>query len=109
QAQILELLAELRQKFGLAMLLISHDLAVVSQVADEVAVMYAGSVVENGPAEAIFRALRLCVIFFFPCPPQHEHDCIFRRFQCHAGLHPTGKIPQPALRNGHRDISRPSS
>jgi oligopeptide/dipeptide ABC transporter ATP-binding protein len=56
QAQILELLAELRQKFGLALLLISHDLAVVSQVADEVAVMYAGSLVESGPAEAVFRA-----------------------------------------------------
>jgi peptide/nickel transport system ATP-binding protein len=56
QAQILELLAELRQKFGLAMLFISHDLAVVSQVADRVAVMYAGQVVETGPAKEIFRS-----------------------------------------------------
>ena len=55
QAQILELLAGLRSKFGLAMLFISHDLAVVSQVADRVAVMYAGSVVEVGPKNEIFR------------------------------------------------------
>jgi peptide/nickel transport system ATP-binding protein len=56
QAQILELLAELRAKFGLAMLFISHDLAVVSQVAGRVAVMYAGSVVELGATDAIFQA-----------------------------------------------------
>ena len=56
QAQILELLAELRAKFGLAMLFISHDLAVVSQVADRVAVMYAGCLVELGAKHDIFRA-----------------------------------------------------
>ncbi len=54
QAQILELLAELRQRLGLAMLFISHDLAVVSQVADRVAVMYAGSVVEMGTRAQVF-------------------------------------------------------
>ena len=56
QAQILDLLAQLRAKFGLAMLFISHDLAVVSQVADRVAVMYAGSVVELGTKQEIFQA-----------------------------------------------------
>jgi oligopeptide/dipeptide ABC transporter ATP-binding protein len=56
QAQILELLAELRAKFGLAMLLISHDLAVVSQVADRIAVMYAGNLVELGSKREIFQA-----------------------------------------------------
>ena len=56
QAQILDLLAELRQKFQLAMLFISHDLAVVSKVADRVAVMYAGNLVELASREQIFRA-----------------------------------------------------
>jgi oligopeptide/dipeptide ABC transporter ATP-binding protein len=56
QAQILDLLAQLRAKFGLAMLFISHDLAVVSQVADRVAVMYAGSLVELGARRDIFQA-----------------------------------------------------
>ena len=55
QAQILDLLAELRSKFGLAMLFISHDLAVVSQVADRVAVMYAGNLVELGLKQHIFQ------------------------------------------------------
>ena len=55
QAQVLDLLAELRHKFNLAMLFISHDLAVVSHVADRIAVMYAGSIVEMGKSAEIFR------------------------------------------------------
>ena len=56
QQQILDLLNDLRHKFGLAMLFISHDLAVVSHVADRVAVMYAGSLVELGAKSDIFQA-----------------------------------------------------
>ena len=56
QAQILELLSDLRTRFKLAMLFISHDLAVVSQVADRVAVMYAGSLVELGGKRDIFES-----------------------------------------------------
>ena len=56
QAQILELLAELRNRFGLTMLFISHDLAVVSQVADRVAVMYSGCLVELGSKRDIFQS-----------------------------------------------------
>jgi len=56
QSQILELLAGLRQRFGLAMLFISHDLAVISHVADRVAVMYAGSLVELATKEALFQS-----------------------------------------------------
>jgi oligopeptide/dipeptide ABC transporter ATP-binding protein len=56
QAQILDLLGSLREKFGLTMLFISHDLSLVATVADRVAVMYAGSLVELGSRQAIFHA-----------------------------------------------------
>jgi len=55
QAQILELLAGLRRQFGLAMLFISHDLAVVSQVADRVMVMRQGLALEYGSTDQVFR------------------------------------------------------
>ncbi|MEU2335461.1 ABC transporter ATP-binding protein [Streptomyces sp. NPDC013172] len=58
QAQVLELLAELQERTGVAYLFISHDLAVVRQIAHEVAVMRAGRVVETGPPEALFTAPR---------------------------------------------------
>ena len=54
QKQILELLADLRQRFGLTMLFISHDLAVVSQVADRVAVMRHGTLLEEASRQAVF-------------------------------------------------------
>jgi oligopeptide/dipeptide ABC transporter ATP-binding protein len=54
QAQILELLAELRRRHGLAVLLITHDLGVVAEVCDRVVVMYAGQVVETGTVHEIF-------------------------------------------------------
>ena len=55
QAQILGLLSSLRDRFGLTMLFISHDLAVISKVADRIAVMYAGNLVEIGRRNEIFR------------------------------------------------------
>ena len=54
QAQILELVDAQRQRTGAAVLLVTHDLGVVARVADRVAVMYAGRIVEEGPTEAIF-------------------------------------------------------
>ncbi|GMQ94437.1 MAG: ABC transporter ATP-binding protein [Acidimicrobiia bacterium] len=54
QAQILELIAALQQEFGLAMLLITHDLGVVAEVCDRVAVMYAGRIVERASTEELF-------------------------------------------------------
>jgi oligopeptide/dipeptide ABC transporter ATP-binding protein len=55
QAQILDLLAELRRELGMAVLLITHDLGVVAGSADRVAVMYAGQVVETGAVRDVFR------------------------------------------------------
>jgi oligopeptide/dipeptide ABC transporter ATP-binding protein len=55
QAQILDLLRELQQQSGTAVILITHDLGVVAEVADEVAVMYAGRIVERAPVEALFE------------------------------------------------------
>ncbi len=58
QAQILELLASLREKYHLSLILISHDLGVIAEVAETVAVMYAGKIVETGPAMDIFHSSR---------------------------------------------------
>ena len=54
QAQILDLLRELRERMGLSLLLITHDLGVVAEMADRVAVMYAGRIVEEAPVDALF-------------------------------------------------------
>jgi peptide/nickel transport system ATP-binding protein len=55
QAQILALLRQLRDRRGMAMLFVTHDLGVIAEIADDVAVMYRGRIVESGPVEAIFR------------------------------------------------------
>jgi dipeptide transport system ATP-binding protein len=58
QAQVLDLLARLQRERGMALVLITHDLAVVAETAQRVVVMYAGQVVETGPVPAIFDAPR---------------------------------------------------
>ncbi len=57
QGQILDLIAELVEQTDMALMLISHDLAVIGETVDRVAVMYGGAVVETGPTEALFRTL----------------------------------------------------
>ena len=56
QAQILALLEDLQQRLGMAIIIITHDLGVVAEIADEIAVMYAGRIVEQGSNEQIFRS-----------------------------------------------------
>ena len=55
QAQVLKLLAELQDRHGMALMLITHDLGVVAATADDVAIMYLGTIVERGPVGSIFR------------------------------------------------------
>jgi oligopeptide/dipeptide ABC transporter ATP-binding protein len=69
QAQILRLLAEIRERTGVAIVLVTHDMGVVAEIADRVTVMYAGRVVESGTVHALFddprhpytEALQACV------------------------------------------------
>jgi oligopeptide/dipeptide ABC transporter ATP-binding protein len=58
QAQILSLMKEIQKEMGMAILLITHDLGVVAEMADEVSVMYAGQIVEDAPARQLFRQPR---------------------------------------------------
>jgi peptide/nickel transport system ATP-binding protein len=58
QAQILALIGRLRDEIGSAVILITHDLGVVAEVADDVAVMYSAGIVEQGPVSAVFREPR---------------------------------------------------
>jgi oligopeptide/dipeptide ABC transporter ATP-binding protein len=58
QAQVLALLREVRDRFGTAVILVTHDLGVIAELADRVNVMYAGRIVETGPVDAIFYNCR---------------------------------------------------
>ncbi|MFM8414830.1 MAG: ABC transporter ATP-binding protein, partial [Planctomycetota bacterium] len=73
QAQILELLADLRRRLGMALLLITHDLGVVAETCDHVAVMYAGRIVEQAPAAELFaRPLHPYTIGLLAARPEHR-------------------------------------
>jgi peptide/nickel transport system ATP-binding protein len=89
QAQVLNTFLDLRARRGLAWLFISHDLGVVGHLADRVAIMYLGRIVELGPAEAVFAA------------PAHPYTqgllaAVPRLDRRRAGFHPVrGEIPSP--------------
>ena len=98
QANILDLLRELRKDFGMAILMITHDLGVIAEIADRVNVMYAGRIVETAPVGALFkapahpytaglirsrpdlaveRARLLTIAGTVPAPHQMPHGCRF--------------------------------
>jgi oligopeptide/dipeptide ABC transporter ATP-binding protein len=58
QAQLLELMDNLRSQFGMAVIIITHNLGIVARYAEKVAVMYAGRMVESGPTDAIYNRPR---------------------------------------------------
>lgn len=89
QAQVIELMQTLREEFSTAMMLITHDLGVVGEVCDRVAVMYAGEIVEEGSVEQIFEAPRHpYTIGLFKCIPDIESDA--------SAIQPiTGLMPDP--------------
>jgi oligopeptide/dipeptide ABC transporter ATP-binding protein len=119
QAQILELLTQLRRDLGMAILLISHDLQMVAEFCDRVAVMYAGRIIEEAPAERLFAAPlhpytagllaarpslseaggRLATIpGQVPAPGRRPSGCAFRA-RCGRAM-PRCAWDQPRLRNG---------
>ena len=93
QAQILDLMAELKHRIGAAIILITHDLGVVAEVAERVMVMYAGRKVEEASAAALFRAPAASL---YPGPARRGAEA---RFLAHRRRNParrdSGHCPQP--------------
>jgi peptide/nickel transport system ATP-binding protein len=80
QAQILALLSELRRTIGMTLLLITHDLGIVAQLADRVAVMYSGSIVESSDVATLFKAPKhpYSRALLETVPSLHESDMVLR-------------------------------
>ena len=94
QAQILDLLQELQAETGMAIILITHDLGVVAQIADEVAVMYAGRIVERAPVAEIFSdAQHPYTIGLMGSMPRMEED-VARLVAIDGMVPPLFRLPQ---------------
>jgi peptide/nickel transport system ATP-binding protein len=75
QAQVLELMKKLKREFETSMILITHDLGVVAEICDRVAIMYAGEIVESGSLEDIFdRPSHPYTVLLFGCVPDIDSD-----------------------------------
>ena len=107
QAQVLELLRELQEEEGLSYLFISHDMAVVEQVSDRVAVLYAGQVVETGPASAVLASPRHAytqrLLSAVPIPdPGHKRMPFVRSTEDLVSvMHAVGTTPEQQLLQNH--------
>jgi dipeptide transport system ATP-binding protein len=93
QAQVIDLLARLQREQGMSLIMITHDLAVVAEVAQRVAVMYAGQVVEQGPVDTLFDAPRHpYTAALLAALPEHNRGA--RRLTALGGLVP-GRFDRP--------------
>ena len=96
QAQILDLLRQMSRRHGLALLLISHDLALVASCADRVAVMYHGRLVESGPAPEVFaRPAHPYTRGLLESQPTMRHQCDSNPISSVAGVPPTATMELP--------------
>ena len=124
RAQILNLMRDLQRRLGLGMVFISHDLAVVKHIADRVAVMYLGRIVEIGPADAVFanprhpythallsaipiasahrRARKIVLEGDVPSPLNPPPGCHLHRRCVHARQRCAEKVPVLESGDGHR-------
>ncbi|MGJ8573267.1 MAG: ABC transporter ATP-binding protein [Hoeflea sp.] len=103
QARVLELLKELQAEFGIAYLFISHDMAVVENISDRVAVMYLGQIVEMGTRTQIFsnprHAYTRRLIDAVPIPDPTRRRPVFPRM--------AGEVPSPVYARGDRPVRQP--
>ena len=104
QAQVLGLLAELKERHGMAMLFITHNLGVVAQIADRVAVMYAGQIVEQAPVRhlrATCASVHARAVRRDPAPRSGRADAGGDRRPGAAARRNAGGLPlRPALSDG---------
>jgi oligopeptide/dipeptide ABC transporter ATP-binding protein len=98
QAQILDLLQELQEKRGMALILITHNLGVVAGMADEVAVMYAGRIVEHGPTSALLAAPRMPYTAALLRSVPRLDDPVHSRLEAIGGRPPLLVEPPPGCR-----------